>query len=148
MVRNNVPDALRILGECPAEMRGWEWRHLQRLCRSERHALTAHDGAVHDLAFSPDSKRLASASTDGSVRLWDVASGKELLCFRGHTQAPRSPSFSPDGKRVASASVTQLRFFNSGDVALMECQLAATGEPVAVICAASRLTTSANSTVH
>ena len=39
------------------------------------------------LAFTPDDKRLASISSDGTVKLWDVATGQEALVLRGHTSA-------------------------------------------------------------
>jgi WD40 repeat protein len=55
------------------------------------------------VSFSPDGRRLASASSDGTVRVWDAASGKELLILKGHTDAVNGVSFSPDGKRLASA---------------------------------------------
>jgi WD40 repeat protein/HEAT repeat protein len=92
-----------LLDQCPAELRRWEWHHVNRVCRAERFLLTGHTGAVLALAFSPDGGRLATSSFDGSVRVWDVVAGKELLCFRRHTQEPWSLSFSPDGKRIASS---------------------------------------------
>ena len=56
------------------------------------------------MAFSPDSKTLASASGDKTVRLWDLADNKERATLQGHTESVMSVAFSPDGKILASAS--------------------------------------------
>jgi WD40 repeat protein len=60
-------------------------------------------GRVSSVAFSPDGKTLASASADGTVRLW-ATSGQHLHTLRGHTKEVLSVAFSPDGKALASGS--------------------------------------------
>ena len=51
--------------------------------------LKGHTDGVTSVAFSPDGKRLASASWDETVKLWDAASGQEVLTLKGH--GPRRP---------------------------------------------------------
>jgi WD40 repeat protein len=68
--------------------------------------LEGHTGAIAEgvLAFSPDGKRLSSASHDWTARLWDVATRKSLRTIKSHTDEVYSVVFSPDGKQVATAS--------------------------------------------
>jgi hypothetical protein len=63
-----------------------------------------HMDSVLSVAFSPDGKILASGSADRTIKLWDVATGKELRTLSGHTSYVLSVAFSPDGKILASGS--------------------------------------------
>jgi WD40 repeat protein len=56
------------------------------------------------VAWSPDGRRLATGSTDRTVRIWDTESGAEIIVVGAHAGAVESVSWSPDGERVASAS--------------------------------------------
>lgn len=59
--------------------------------------------AINALDFSPDGERCATSLADGTVRLWDTASGAMTQRFEGHSDRVRRLRFSPDGGRLASA---------------------------------------------
>ncbi len=67
---------------------------------------TSRRGDMHCLAFSPDSRSLASGGADKTVRLWDLGTGKQITSFRGHPDALAQVAFGPQGKQITSVDVT------------------------------------------
>jgi WD40 repeat protein/serine/threonine protein kinase len=59
-------------------------------------------GALRQAVFSPDGSRILSAGADSCLRLWDVATGKELRCVREQLYGVTSVAFSPDGRQALS----------------------------------------------
>ena len=56
-------------------------------------------------AFSPDGKRVVTASSDHTARVWDLSGPRPVATvLEGHTDTVLSAAFSPDGKRVVTAS--------------------------------------------
>ncbi len=85
-----------------------------------------HADRVNDLAYTPDGKQLISASRDGTVRVWDLANGREVLAYRKHTPPKadgqddiddrsvfRIPAvaISPDGTTVASSGTGEIHIW-------------------------------------
>lgn len=64
----------------------------------------AHQGWVFAAGFSPDGRRVVTASADETARIWDVSSGQLIAVLTGHTSAVRSAAFSPDGRHIVTAS--------------------------------------------
>ena len=77
-------------------------------------------GQVFSVAFSPDGRFVLIGSQDLTARLWDVATGKQIRFFEGHTDWINSVTFSPDGRFVLTGSWDKTaRLWN-----------ATTGEPI------------------
>ena len=83
--------------------------------RTVKATLEGHKLPVLQVAFAPDGKTLASAGGNpnnfnpeegllGELKLWEMASGHELLSFKGHTGSIKSVAFGPDSMRLASGS--------------------------------------------
>ena len=65
---------------------------------------TGHDGSVLCVTFASDSKTALTGGEDKTLRLWDVASGRQLRLFEGHRDAVIVVALSADRKLAASAS--------------------------------------------
>lgn len=75
--------------------------------------LEGHRGSVQGCAFAPDGKTLATAGDDGTIRLWDLATGKERLRLSIEWGKFHSVAFSPDGRQlVSSSSDCWIRFWD------------------------------------
>jgi WD40 repeat protein len=66
---------------------------------------SGHSDYVSAVAWSPDGKRIASASGDHTVQVWDAVGGGHVLTFRGHSSDVACLSWSADGKYIVSGSI-------------------------------------------
>ena len=67
--------------------------------------LEGHLNTISKIKFSPDDSKIASSSSDQSIRIWNVATRSQLMLLEGHTATVTSVSYAPDGSRVASVSL-------------------------------------------
>jgi WD40 repeat protein/tRNA A-37 threonylcarbamoyl transferase component Bud32 len=109
---SNVGRAEQILGECPADLRNWEWHYLRRLCHAEQLAFRGHAGEVTAVAFSPDGSHVASTSWK-EAKVWDAANGKEILTLPGQAGWGTGVAFSRDGKRLATAGFRTVKVWDA-----------------------------------
>jgi WD40 repeat protein len=99
---DNLGRALKLLEECPEDLREWEWHYLMRLCKVE--PLVLRDKTeVNAVAFSPGGERLASGGGDGTVTIWNSRVGAKVQAIPlAHAAAVVSVVFHADGKHLAS----------------------------------------------
>lgn len=75
-----------------------------------------HSDIVEAAAWSPDSKRIATASKDKTVQVWNASDGSNVVTYTGHTNIVDAVSWSPDGKRIVSAALDKtVRVWNAAD---------------------------------
>jgi WD40 repeat protein len=114
----NMLQADQALNACQPDLRGWEWHCLRRLRHEPPRRLAGHSKYVTSLAYSPDGCRIATGGADGTLNLWDAATG--TLIRRTHEGYPGhvgAVAFSPDGTRVASAASPGFGKIRIADVA-------------------------------
>jgi len=71
---------------------------------SSRMLAPPHNDWTLSIAYSPDGNEIATASNDGTARVWDVKSGTVSADLRGHSGGVLGAEFSPDGNRLLTAS--------------------------------------------
>ncbi len=105
--RDDEQQLAKLLEDAPAEWRGWEWLLFRRSTQGKRSTtLHGHENHILAVTFDPSGKRLATASLDGTIRIWDTSTGIEQRVLRSENE-PKSSGyysvvFDATGDRVIS----------------------------------------------
>jgi WD40 repeat protein len=91
--------------QLPYQAPGTPAEHVARIIGNAR---LRHHGPVYSVAFGPDGRRLATASEDQTVKIWDLGNGHEVLTYAGHQDRVEHVAYSPDGQTIASAGAEAL----------------------------------------
>lgn len=99
-------DGTRLVAESATKVVVWD------IGDRKEPILLEHDARVDFATFNRDGTRLLTAAQDGKARIWEAASGKELVQF-AHRSVFTSPVFSPDETRVVTASDNTAQIWDS-----------------------------------
>jgi WD40 repeat protein len=103
---NQIARGRQLLADCPAEMRGWEWRYLDRVLHAELFSAAGHRGAVQALAFPGHGNWLVSCGRDHNLCFWSAETGRLLSQVADHSGPVSSVAVRADGRRLASVAGT------------------------------------------
>lgn len=96
--------------------------------------LEGHENAIYSVAITPDGKLAVSGSYDGTLKVWDLLSGKCTATFKGHKWDVRSVAVTFDGKGIVSGSSDNT--LKVWDLASGKCTATFKGQKGAVYCVA------------
>ena len=97
------PDARWFGWSLTDERRSW----IADIATGAIRVLLGHREMINSIAFSPSSSEMATASSDGSVRLWDCAGGLAVAELAAHPESADDVAYSPDGRTLATLGTFQ-----------------------------------------
>ena len=112
----NTRRVRELLNSCPEDLRGWEWDRLNYIRDESIMTLSGtsdesirpvlgKDDCIYAAILNPDGKRIVSAHSDGTIRVWDSVTGEKLKELRALDHPLLSMAASSDGRRVVSGSL-------------------------------------------
>lgn len=102
-----LPGMRSFLDDTPDRYRGWEWRYLDQLWHANRWLeppgeRDGHVGRIAAISYSPDGRYLASASFDGTVKLWDASTYQVIRTLTGTGGPILALAWHPKGDLLAT----------------------------------------------
>lgn len=102
---NNIGRLKQLLQDTKdSPYRGFEWYFWQPKMHIARKTFLGHLKGINSVAWFPDGQRIVTGSLDYTAKVYDAASGRELLALKGHSNGISSVAVSPDGQRIATGS--------------------------------------------
>jgi WD40 repeat protein len=99
-----VAEARELLERVPEEYRNIEWGLANREFEGSELTMIGDSSVSNGVAYSPDGTRIVYGCYDGTLKVCDAATGRELQTLTGHEGPVNSVAYSPDGARIISAS--------------------------------------------
>ena len=95
------------------DLRNWEWYYFNGLSHRERSQYRGHLEPVYGVAWNPDGRRFASASTDDIIWIWDARDDDRVLPILAHQEGVTAIGWNATGDLLASAG-------NNGTIKIWE----------------------------
>ena len=83
---------------------GWDCAGLEPTTGKRLVTYRGHTNGVQAVAWSPDGTRIASASWDTTVQVWEATTGRQVFTYRGHNTIVGALAWSPNGERIVSVA--------------------------------------------
>jgi hypothetical protein len=106
----------RLLADAPARLLGWDWYYVKRLRLTKQPGLQFQKKGIHQAVFSPDGRRLATASREDGIRLWDSQNGQALTAMHGIEREVQAVAFVPGGQQAVTADRTAVQIWHLTDL--------------------------------
>ena len=100
-----------------------ETRSVRPLRGGKATVFAGHRDALTSVTFSPDGRRLLTASFDHDALIWNVATGERVKALVGHVAVVRGAAFSADGRWIATAGPTRVGLWEAGASSLLDSRL-------------------------
>jgi eukaryotic-like serine/threonine-protein kinase len=100
-----VKRAREILDNCPNDLRAWEWHYLDHISDESIMTLHANAGPVHSIDLSSNGEKLVAGNKDGTLTIWNLKDGADVVTLKGHERRVYSVAFGPNDGQIVSGDI-------------------------------------------